>query len=145
MNVYLTIQEFNINNIFFQKPIENKIKNYKSFYKILYDLKFFTCKTIIFNMSDFIIYNYINHNITISNKALNTIYIIENSILNKLNILLKKKIEYSIYNSIKKKHYLFHPNKLNLNIYLRISGIWESNTSIGLTYKFINQPLNNLI
>ena len=30
-------------------------------------------------------------------------------------------------------------------LYLRISGIWESNTSIGLTYKFINQPLNNLI
>ena len=90
MNVYLTIQEFNINNIFFQKNIENKIKNYKSFYKVLYDLKFFTCKTIIFNINYFIIYNYINHNITISNKALNTIYIIENSILNKLNILLNK-------------------------------------------------------
>lgn len=142
MNVFLNIHELNIDNIFFQKPVDNKIKNYKSFYKLYYNLNYITCQSIIFDLKQYIIYNCINHNITLSNHGLNMIYIIEEGILNKLNILTKKKVEYSIYNMTKKKHYLFQPNKLNLNVYLRISGVWESNTTIGLTYKFINQSLN---
>ena len=57
-----------------------------------------------------------------------------------------KNIVYNMLNDIDSKPYLYsfvHTPNLD-RFYIKISGIWESETSIGLVYKFyhIHQPKN---
>ena len=56
---------------------------------------------------------------------------IENSILNKYNVTIEK------MNRIKVQYLYILKYIKHKKIILKISGIWENNNKIGLTYKFI--------
>lgn len=137
MNLYILFYLFDIKKVFYNKPIENKIKYYNHFYKILYNESKYTIQSLLLWIpNDYIILEQDNH-ILINDHGMKKIVQIEESILNNINIILNKKIELSIYNECRKKKYLLENNQCNL--ILRISGIWESYDKIGITYKFILQ------
>ena len=141
MNIYLN-EPININNIIFQKPILNKIDNYKNFYKLLYTTKNFTMNYLLIPL------NIQKYNIEYSNKKYKLtvnkddhifyqLFNIEKQILNNINLVVKKKVKYQCVFGLRNKKYLFvfHQQPDLSRLCLKISGIWENEDYIGIIYK----------
>jgi len=154
MNIVYPIQNYDMNNVFFLDSKRNIIMDGK-FSKINYSDTNITLNGI-FLSTPFQVKNFEN----IMNK-----YILKFDTFNETNIEISRKLiqiekmlidNYIITNSSKKRpFYLLREqlengsvklyrdcNILNSNIskpvfILKISGIWENNENIGLTYKFI--------
>ena len=137
MNIYHDIDNININEISYYKPIQNKIMHYKYFYKIIYNLGLFTLNTIIINVDihDLVIHkeNIYKVSFTVDAIFLEKLKRLESYILENVNHIVNKKITYSFHKYINKLVYT--TNSPNIKVSLRISGIWESETQIGLTSK----------
>ena len=126
MNLVLDENNYNINNIFFYEPVKNTVMDDSKFIRIIYS-------------DEFVILNGLYLKINISNKNTpNYLEQVERDILSKFtlnkNIVNKNK-------SIKIKDqllFLLGKNNLDSKFLLKISGIWETNLTIGLTYKFIS-------
>ena len=134
-------------NIFIMQPIKNTLINHGLFYKLLYSNNLFTLNGIYikFKLDDV---NFLNgrlfYNMTINNiDIINKLEAIEKFLLKKINI--DKNIDKKIYFKIKDQ---IKSGNIKLNIYisdiiLKISGIWENENSIGLSYK-IFPAINNV-
>ena len=132
MNIALLAKDLNIDNIFFLDPIKNIIITNSKFVRIIYSNKLLTLNGI------YLICNIDNID-KINNYGL-LLYIenLENNILNKFS---KEKNKY-----YKLREY-FYSNFINTDYtkvednhskyILKISGIWDSNNNIGLTFKFL--------
>jgi len=142
MNIVIPYNIFEIKKIFFQKPVDNKIKYYNYFYRILYNETYYTIQNIIISIPlTHVITNYSNkiYKISFNNSLLYSLFYIEYEILKHINLITNKKIERLLYNDCTYKRYILYLNKPINQILLRISGIWESNDKIGITYKFISR------
>ena len=155
MNLILEYQTFNKKNVFFQEPVKNTVMNDSNFIRIIYSNKDFILNGI---------YIKININKDIQKKIFNHDYItIEDKIDENKNKLLNENkmvfqfvetLEKYILNKYNSNHIhtykmteqiLYLLNKINncnnnRNIFsyiLKISGLWETETHIGITYKFI--------
>lgn len=135
MNLYLHIEHFDIKNIFYNKAIDNKIKYYNHFYRILYNNEKYTIKNLLFEIP-YQYFNIIENKLFLSDYIIDKIIVIERQILDNINIMFNKKIELSIGEEYKNKKYICNRENIK-NIILRISGIWESYQQIGLSYKLI--------
>ena len=142
MNIYSPLDKIQLNKIIFHQPIPNKFSNYTRFYKIIYNIKLFTLNSIL-------LYFDVNYSlITIDNDrykiSLNynddfllKLKMFEEELLNRLNINLNKNTIFSLYNTILHNNVIYL-NELKTNkirLYIRISGIWETDTHVGLTVK----------
>uniref|UniRef100_A0A6C0EUK3 Uncharacterized protein n=1 Tax=viral metagenome TaxID=1070528 RepID=A0A6C0EUK3_9ZZZZ len=140
MNIYHNIGDINYKNIMFHKPVTNKIPNYKFFYKIMYDTHIFTLNSVIINVN-IDTYTIIEENkkfkaiVQINNNFLESIKELEKNILKNVNS--NKQIIYSCYKYLlfNKSTYMFDKIPETINLSLRLSGLWESDTTIGLTTK----------
>ena len=138
MNLCLDINRINMKDIAFYKPIQNKIAHYKNFYKILYNIEIFTLNTLIIQV-DVKDLQVVKENsiykvsFTVDPHFLEKLKILETEMLDNFNHITNKKIIYSFNKFVNKLIY----NSTNpiTNIVLRISGIWESDTQIGITNK----------
>ncbi len=142
MNIYYSLDDLKINNIIFHKPIPNKFSNYTQFYKIIYNTKLFTLNSLL-------LYIDVNYSlITMDNDkfklSLNytddfllKIKKIEEDLIQRLNIHLNKQVVLSLYNTILHNNIMYVNDIKNnkMRVYIRISGIWETDTHIGLTIK----------
>ena len=117
MNVYININDFKIDNVFFYTPIKNTMLINSNYIKIIYSTKDFTLNSI-----HIIIPN--NLNINLYNYYKDKITYIENELLNK-------------YSNKKQLNTILHNIKNNKDCILKISGIWENKTECGLIYKYI--------
>ena len=134
----MNIDKINIKDVSFYKPIQNKIAHYKNFYKILYNIELFTLNTLIIKVDvndlqvvkDNSIYKV---SFTIDPIFLDKLKLFETSLLDHFNSITNKKIMYSFNKFINKL--IYNTTNPNTNIVLRISGIWESDTQIGITNK----------
>ena len=148
MNIYHKLDDIKLNDIMFYKPTINKIAHYMYFYKVAYNIESFVLNTLLIevDIKDIIVTkdntNY-KVSIIIDDAFLNKIKDVENILLNKMNQLINKQIVLSCYKFllIHKNVYTYNDYPTNIKLFLRISGIWESDTQIGLTTKlFIHQP-----
>ena len=158
MNILLDINEFNLDNIFLMESKENTIINGK-FIKILYSNENFTMNGIYldFPLVDYERKNFNGKNILYFDIKRNFDLIsrfskMENDIIhffmkycdvkkkmiNTIERQLKNgMIKYYNYTISNKRSFSLETSN-NLNrIYLKISGIWETDTDFGITYKFI--------
>jgi hypothetical protein len=147
MNILLDINEFTMENVFLMENKENMVI-YGNFIKILYSPKHFTMNGIFF---DFPIKNFERKNFN----GKNVVYfdIKENftaiSLFSKIEIdilefFMKTKniknknpihtVGKQLNNGMIKYYNCMHSQYQN-RFYLKISGIWETDTDIGLTYK----------
>jgi hypothetical protein len=142
MNIYYPLDKIQTNKIIFHQPIPNKFSNYTQFYKIIYNTKLFTLNSILlyFDISySLITIDNERHKISLNynDEFLLKIKIFEEEMLNRLNIHLNKNIIHSLYNTLLHNN-IIYINELNSNkirIYIRISGIWETVSHVGLTIK----------
>jgi len=138
MNLCHEIDMIDVRQISYYKPIQNKIAHYKNFYKILYNIELFTLNTIIIkvDVKDLQIVkenNIYKVSFTADPIFLEKLKSFETAVLNHFNQITNKKIMYSFNKFINKL--IYNTTNPTINIMLRISGIWESDTQIGITNK----------
>lgn len=129
MNLTLDFNNIEYHNIYFHEAIKNTVITDSNFIRLLYSDKYFVLNGLYINLD----IKYIN---------------------NAKNIMLLTRLEkelLDLYNSNTKHNYKLKDQYLNFfdkyqsnnnlnnspNIILKISGIWENNTGIGITNKFI--------
>ena len=144
MNLVKTIDQYDNKNIFFCEPIKNNIMNDGNFIRIFYSTQNITLNGIylLINLHDISCEKYYNKykcsfNILNHKDIIDNLKIIEEEILKKYNV--NKIPSYKIYEQIKSgyiKIFSDVENKQTHNFILKISGIWETQQSYGLTYKF---------
>lgn len=129
-------------NIFIMQPIKNTMINQGLFHKLLYSNHIFTSNGLYININ-FMNTKWINgrlyYDISTNSDLLNRVAEIEKYILEKVSIC--KKYHYKIYDQIKNGN--LKKNNANSNIVLKISGVWENDNSIGISFKIIS--INNII
>jgi hypothetical protein len=156
MEYTLSLLQLRFNHILFKLPIKNQNENYDLFYKILYSNNNMNLKYILVKLefSDYEIISLNKSHLMRINKNdvwLHKLKEFEEKILNIINMKVKKKIMLSCYNEFMNKQYLYcfqyHPNLKNLT--LKISGVWENETHIGLVFKLYynmsTEKLSNII
>jgi len=157
MYIVLTSKNFNVSNIYFNKPIENNIIENCKFIRIGYSNKYFDINNLYIN-TPFIIKNthycnfYKKYKLIIERKEnINLIKYIENiekNIIDKFCNLNNLKPIYKLSNQLhndfiklyfesKTNTIINTNNKCNIKFKLKISGIWSNNNQAGITYKFV--------
>lgn len=152
MNIVKRIDQYQDESVYFCDPIKNNVMNEGNFIRILYSNSLFVLNGInlLIPLCDINIEKYYNKykctfNPIAHKDLIESLRIIEDGLLRKYNI--RNKIpQYKINDQIKNgniKLFLDSTDKLtNGNFMLKISGIWETETHYGLTYKFLkaNHP-----
>ena len=148
MNLAITTNQFNINNVFFQEAIKNTIMTDSNFIRIVYSDALMMLNGICLEFTLPIIYidkSFNKYkclfNVSANSETLNTLNKIEYSILNKLQIKNKKptlRIQEQLKNGFIKVLHITNNTPGNTTFVIKISGIWENTTEYGLTYKFCN-------
>lgn len=147
MNIVKRIEQYDENNLFFCEPIKNNIISDSNFIKIIYSTNIMSINGIYFilNFCDTYcekFYNKYKCSFNVSNnlELIEQIKLIEYNILNKLNFENKIK-QFKIYDQLKSGNFKIFCDSLyrqSSKFILKISGIWETKTSYGLTYKFLS-------
>lgn len=164
MNIVKTLNQFNINNVYFLDPIRNNIMNNGSFIRIIYSTPTFVLNGLflLVKIDSIVLEKYFNKlkcsfNINECSTLIDELKLIEENILKKIqtNKIKRYKIHDQLItgnirifinnnensNIMSDNDYLFQQNtitKLHNNTFiLKISGLWETDTEIGITYKFI--------
>jgi hypothetical protein len=147
MNIYNTIDEITPSNTFFYKPTVNKLACYKLFYKIAYNIENFVLNTILINIdilninivkdnNNYKAYIYIDQQFIVKLKNYETAILCSLSkVINKQSLLFSQKLS---SNNLIVYNYSYKPE--NIKLYLRISGLWESDTQYGLITKIHHYP-----
>lgn len=150
----IKLSDIDINNIIINDAINNSIIPNSKYYKIIYSDENISLNCIYFHMNlnnsyfnsvENKIYINKHHNIELIEK----IKSIELSILNKINKdnkIINQKLTQLISSEYIKYQYIDTKNNKKKNIdettqlehvILKISGIWESDNSYGITFKFL--------
>lgn len=153
MNILLKISDFQ-KNIFFLESKKNNVMN-GNFIKILYSTEYFTMNGIYF---DFPIQNFerkvyngkkiLFFDIFENNDLISQISKVESEIIDLFiqnestqnKSITRKKIVNTIQSQMKNgmiKYYNYMSENESSKFYMKISGIWETDLDIGITYKII--------
>jgi hypothetical protein len=127
MNLVLDENNYNINNIFFYEPVKNTVMDDSKFIRIIYS-------------DEHVILNgiYLKLDINNSDNIVKLLDRLEKDILDKYKIN-KNNINKNRCLKIQEQlQFLINKNSTSKSIILKISGIWETNLTIGLTYKFLS-------
>lgn len=146
MNITFTSDLFQIQNIYFSKPIKNNIMENSNFVRIYYSSEHFNISGIVleFTLEDVSVEPYYqrykcNFPKEKNKNVIQQIKNVESQILHKY----KKNIQHSCSISDQMdsfiKLYVNSKDKINnkVKFYLKISGIWDNQNECGLTFKFI--------
>jgi hypothetical protein len=144
MNLVKTIDQYDNKCIIFCEPIKNNIMNEGNFIRILYsnDILVLNGIYLILHLNDVTCEKYYNKfkcNFNVSNykELIDNLKILEEDILKKYKT--NKTPSLKIYDQLKSGYIkLFNDIgvKNHVSFILKISGIWETQTNYGLTYKF---------
>lgn len=148
MNIVKTIDQFDISGVFFSDPIKNNIMNEGQFVRILYSTNTFVLNGIylLVNFNNIFIEQYFNKfrcsfNLDANKEIVNKLRALEEEIISKASLNINNKVsEFKLFEQLKTGiiKLFTENNKTNNNLLvLKISGIWETDTSFGLTFKFI--------
>jgi hypothetical protein len=149
------LQDLNYESIIINEPIKNSAVQYNYFYKLLYSTNIVSL-TSIFLLFELNHLSFENDKIKfdksiLNNSVFNKLIELEEHVLNLIrdskNKLFKLKELYENQffkfalsddnENINNYKYLNELNNTNKTFIIKISGIWESKESIGLTFKFI--------
>lgn len=143
MNVYQSIDTVQTDKCFLYRPIHNKFYNYIYFYKLSYNYLSFTLNSLLIwiELKSYSIKENQGQHIlsyTIEESFLEKMMLFEKCLLEQFNLNLQKKIQFPSYDN---KNLFYYKNKMDhFKLFFRISGIWESDTHIGLTTKIDLYP-----
>jgi hypothetical protein len=146
MNIVKTIDQYNENYIYFCEAIKNNIMNEGSFIRIIYSTPQFVLNGIylLLVLNDIICEKYYNKykccfNINTHIEVIEKFKKIEENILKKIDVK-NKTPQFKVFEQLQSGNLkIFNEvtSKTKCVFTLKISGIWETQNSYGLTYKFI--------
>ena len=149
MNIIKTIDQCNMNSIYFCEPIKNNVIVNGSFTRILYSSDIFTMNGVylMVPLNDLIFEKYYQKykctfNSHSNMKTTNKICEMEFNLLQKAgNVIKNKTPQYKIQEQFKNSHIKIVSDTIPTTtsattFLLKISGIWETETQYGVTYKF---------
>lgn len=146
MNIVKTLDQYDENCIYFCDPIKNNVMNEGNFIRILYSTPTFVLNGIylLIRLNDTIVEKYYNKykcifNVNNHKDIIEDVKAIEDSLLKKINIKNKfpqNKIHDQLKNGNIKIFSDVNPKTYTNSFLLKISGIWETETHYGVTYKF---------
>jgi hypothetical protein len=142
MMLALNIYEIDKTNIIFGNKEINLIHNYNFFYKIIYSTCYYVMNGIFINLilSNYKKNNYYNYckiifDVQNNIRLINLVYEMEQHILSGFEN--NGNVQYNLHNELMRGIIkVSKKSKYTTNIVLRITGVWENNTNIGLSYKF---------
>ena len=141
-NAIMSISQYNKNCIFFCDPIKNNIMLNGEFIRIVYSTKHVTMNSIYLNLPFYIkgvckYYNKCRYDIELTSD-IEQIKTVEMDIIAMINVNGKIP-QYSIYDNLVKGcvKTICEFNDEPKSLILKMSGIWETDTECGITYKFI--------
>ncbi len=147
MYMAIPVTEYKSSNIFFGEPIKNTIIENSIFRRIIYSHPeiSFNSINIYFTFNRVTVKKFYNKWKCIFNDNVNKNILlnIESNILQKLRMCNKTPI-YSISQQIQNNMFKIFSDRMepgdfkDYTVVLRISGIWESETEYGITYKFVD-------
>lgn len=150
MNIAIPINEFNINNVFFQEAIKNTIMDNSNFIRIIYSNDICTfngiCLEFVLHITHvdkaFNKYKYTFDNL-LSNNIIQSISKLEYDILSKYNIINNTNKQPTFRISEQIKNGIIKVLSINNNtvehkstFMIKVSGLWSNDLEYGLTYKF---------
>lgn len=147
MNIAIPIEKYKDNKYLFLDPIENTIIKDSIFHRIILSNNFISMNNINIKivLKNAVIEKYYNKykcSIDVFSDYIKDIIEVENNILSSINIDNKERKK-NIYEQLNSGSLRIFSdsnleNKLydNLNIILKISGIWETECEYGITFKF---------
>lgn len=152
MNLVKNMEQYDDSNIFFSDPIKNKIINDGTFIRILYSTSSMNLNGIylLVPFTNVICEKYYSKyiccfNIDTHSYIVNKLKTIEENLLKKYK---SYKTPYcKIYEQLKCGYIKIFDdigNQPNCNFILKISGVWETLSNYGLTYKFIKTECVNI-
>jgi len=154
-NIIIDINKFNKENIYFNDPVKNTIIANSTFRRILYSTNYVTLNNLQFlinvkNVKMVKFYQkfkcYLNESDNNIKNTVTQLVNIENNLLQKINNY-NKIPKYSLLEQVRsgfikcchdEEDDKINDNVSSLNIHFKISGIWESETEFGVTYKIIS-------
>ena len=141
------------NNLFFSTPIKNNIKDNSLFYKLIYSDEHIVLKNLYFKLLVKPQRIYLESSRAVismegSAELPDTIYDIEKSILHQFNSYINASGDkrytpcYSITDQVSTGSIRIYNitnihNEKEMNLLLKVSGVWVTKNNIGITYKFI--------
>ena len=147
MNLIKDLDQFTTEYIYFFEPIKNNIMIDSLFIRILYSTDMFVMNGVYLSIpfQRIMVEKYYNKykcsfDCNHHKEIIDQIKKIEEDILTKVNIKNKIKV-YKIYEQICSGNIKFFSDsteKIHNIFLLKISGIWETDISYGVTYKFTN-------
>ncbi len=140
------IDQYNEDNVYFLEPIKNNIMNNGNFIRIIYSTSIFVLNGIYININ----LNYTSvdkyynkykcsFDIVQYTELIEKLRIIEEGLIKK-TLIFGKVPQFKIYEQLKNGNIkVFSDTSYNIGntFLLKISGIWETETEYGLTYKFL--------
>lgn len=146
MNLTMKINQYHDNCLFFSEPIKNNVMSDGNFIRILYSDEDIVINGIYLtvNLNDISCEKFYNKykcnfNVHTHKQLIDDLKLIEENILRKYKTT--KLPSNKIYDQMKSGYIkLFDDignSKQNCTFILKISGIWETANSYGLTYKFL--------
>lgn len=146
MNIVIRFDQYDEKCVYFCEPIKNNIMNDGNFIRILYTTSQVVLNGIyiLIKLNDILCEKYYNKykcnfDVEQHNDIIDNLKTIEENILKKINIK-DKMPQYKIYEQFKNGNIkIFNDigNKNSCLFILKISGIWETFSNYGLTYKFV--------
>ena len=146
MNIVKNIEQYSDDCVYFCDPIKNTIMNDGNFIRILYSTPLFILNGIYLAVmiNQLTVERYFNKykcafDIANNMETIHRIKHIEETILNKIKINGKMP-QYKVYEQIRNgniKVFADNIDDVTNKFLLKIAGIWETDYSYGLTYKFV--------
>lgn len=157
MNIIIDKNKFIKENVFFKTPVKNVIIEKGNFFRIIYSNAIFILNCIIFKLDLQIIHcekyfnkykYYFNCDCDNTKIVIDRLSYIEREILDRISIKDKSPVyrinQHLLYGNIKIQS---EPSTYftEQQVFLKISGIWETDTEYGLSFKFfdIDELLQN--
>ena len=148
MSILQELHDYDIENVYFCDSIKNNIMSNGNFIRILYCMPNFTMNGVHLHihLKDIVYEKYYQKykcffDVEYYANLVNSIHNIETEILNKLPENNKKTPQHKITEQLQcgflKIFSDSPPNGNNADFMLKISGVWETESNYGLTYKFM--------
>ena len=151
MNIIQTINQYKIDNVFFGDQQINTVIHDSNFMRLMYSGEYFTLNGIfiLLELKNINVEKYFNKykcsfNIQENSHIIDCLQNIEVGILKKLSLPNQSpsfQIGTQITSGNIKMFSTSIPQKGNLKVILKLSGIWDNSKEYGITYKFM--PIND--
>jgi len=152
MSIIFEPSAFESNNVFFLEHVKNNVKNDSFFSRIIYSTDYYSLRNLLFSFKiNNVLYKEQFLKTTILFKSTDNyfpeIFLIEKQILELFVKYNKTQMNaylipiYSIRNQLENNFIKIFAKDIykttDISILLKISGIWQTHTNIGLTFKFV--------